>query len=137
MYLILCWSYLNHSLRFVRKKKRIKKKSHIKSQSQYFGKKSQLDYFHKSFSPTLHSFELKPWALHTLPSFEIKPWGFLVLPPVIECCLNVIWNILSSILMGMVGKVFFSMFLAPRGKRGWKTFYAVLKGMILYLQKVR
>ncbi|XP_043530238.1 PH and SEC7 domain-containing protein 3-like isoform X2 [Chiloscyllium plagiosum] len=23
----------------------------------------------------------------------------------------------------------------PRGKRGWKTFYAVLKGMILYLQK--
>ena len=33
--------------------------------------------------------------------------------------------------------MFFSMFLAPRGKRGWKTFYAVLKGMILYLQKVR
>lgn len=29
-----------------------------------------------------------------------------------------------------------SSFLAPRGKRGWKTFYAVLKGMILYLQKV-
>lgn len=26
---------------------------------------------------------------------------------------------------------------APRGKRGWKTFYAVLKGLILYLQKVR
>ncbi|XP_053371887.1 PH and SEC7 domain-containing protein 3 isoform X1 [Clarias gariepinus] len=23
----------------------------------------------------------------------------------------------------------------PRGKRGWKTFYAVLKGMVLYLQK--
>ena len=33
-------------------KKRIKKKSHIKSQSQYFGKKSQLDYFPKSFSPS-------------------------------------------------------------------------------------
>lgn len=28
-------------------------------------------------------------------------------------------------------------FLAPRGKRGWKTFYAILKGLILYLQKVR
>lgn len=26
---------------------------------------------------------------------------------------------------------------APRGKRGWKTFYAILKGLILYLQKVR
>lgn len=26
--------------------------------------------------------------------------------------------------------------LAPRGRRGWKKFYAVLKGMILYLQKV-
>src|SRR4029434_9470368 len=52
MYLILCWSYLNHSLRFVGEKKRRKKKSHIKSQSQYFGKKSQLDYFPKSFSPT-------------------------------------------------------------------------------------
>uniref|UniRef100_A0A8C6TLD4 Pleckstrin and Sec7 domain containing n=1 Tax=Neogobius melanostomus TaxID=47308 RepID=A0A8C6TLD4_9GOBI len=25
----------------------------------------------------------------------------------------------------------------PRGKRGWKTFYAILKGLILYLQKVR
>lgn len=23
----------------------------------------------------------------------------------------------------------------PRGKRGWKTFYAVLKGTVLYLQK--
>src|SRR4029434_780041 len=33
-------------------KKRIKKKLHIKSQSQYFGKKSQLDYFPKSFSPS-------------------------------------------------------------------------------------
>src|SRR4029434_8793874 len=52
MYLILCWSYLNHSLRFVGEKKRMKKKSHIESQSQYFGKKSQLDYFPKSFSPT-------------------------------------------------------------------------------------
>src|SRR4029434_8673806 len=52
MYLILCCSYLNHSLRFVGGKKR-KKKSHIKSQSQYFGKKSQLDYFPKSFSPTV------------------------------------------------------------------------------------
>lgn len=26
--------------------------------------------------------------------------------------------------------------LAPRGRRGWKKFYAVLKGMILFLQKV-
>src|SRR4029434_3138545 len=52
MYLIVCWSYLNHSLRFVGKKIRIKfKKSHIKSQSQYWGGKSQLDYFPKSFSP--------------------------------------------------------------------------------------
>uniref|UniRef100_A0A8B9XF39 Pleckstrin and Sec7 domain containing 3 n=1 Tax=Bos mutus grunniens TaxID=30521 RepID=A0A8B9XF39_BOSMU len=25
----------------------------------------------------------------------------------------------------------------PRGKRGWKTFYAVLKGTVLYLQKVK
>src|SRR4029434_5616289 len=50
MYLILCWSYLNHSLRFVGKKRGYKKKSHIKSQSQYLGKKSQLDYFPKSFS---------------------------------------------------------------------------------------
>lgn len=29
-----------------------------------------------------------------------------------------------------------SFFLAPRGRRGWKKFYAVLKGTILYLQKV-
>src|SRR4029434_11285208 len=29
MYLILCWSYLNHSLRFVGKKIRIKKKNRI------------------------------------------------------------------------------------------------------------
>src|SRR4029434_3089943 len=36
------------------KKRGYKKKSHIKSQSQYFGKKSQLDYFPKSFSPTSH-----------------------------------------------------------------------------------
>lgn len=28
-------------------------------------------------------------------------------------------------------------FTAPRGKRGWKTFYGILKGLILYLQKVR
>src|SRR4029434_4494311 len=54
MYLILCWSYLNHSLRFVGEKKEDKKKSHIKSQSQYFGKKSQLDYFPKSFSPSTY-----------------------------------------------------------------------------------
>src|SRR4029434_4496920 len=33
-------------------KKRIKIKSHIESQSQYFGKKSQLDYFPQSFSPS-------------------------------------------------------------------------------------
>lgn len=26
---------------------------------------------------------------------------------------------------------------APRGKRGWKSFHGILKGMILYLQKVR
>lgn len=26
---------------------------------------------------------------------------------------------------------------APWGKRGWKTFSGVLKGMVLYLQKVR
>lgn len=26
--------------------------------------------------------------------------------------------------------------LAPRGRRGWKKFYAVLKGIILFLQKV-
>ncbi|XP_062330071.1 PH and SEC7 domain-containing protein 1-like isoform X2 [Osmerus eperlanus] len=25
----------------------------------------------------------------------------------------------------------------PRGKRGWKTFYAILKGLILYLQKAK
>lgn len=25
---------------------------------------------------------------------------------------------------------------APRGKRGWKSFHGILKGMILYLQKV-
>lgn len=35
------------------------------------------------------------------------------------------------------GRAFFVFFLlAPRGRRGWKKFYAVLKGMILYLQKV-
>src|SRR4029434_9104287 len=37
---------------FCWEKKRIKKKSHIESQSQYLGKKSQLHYFPKSFSPT-------------------------------------------------------------------------------------
>uniref|UniRef100_A0A671LEA8 Uncharacterized LOC107666723 n=1 Tax=Sinocyclocheilus anshuiensis TaxID=1608454 RepID=A0A671LEA8_9TELE len=31
--------------------------------------------------------------------------------------------------------LFFMCNAAPRGKRGWKTFYAVLKGLILYLQK--
>src|SRR4029434_299038 len=36
-------------------KKEDKKKLHIKSQSQYFGKKSQLDYFPKSFSPRRNS----------------------------------------------------------------------------------
>src|SRR4029434_8666531 len=65
MYLILCWSYLNHSLRFVGKKKRIKKKSHIESQSQYFGKKSQLDYFPKSFSPSLAGYFHKGFRMHT------------------------------------------------------------------------
>src|SRR4029434_1100751 len=63
MYLILCQSYLNHSLRFVGEKKRLKKKSHIKSQSQYFGKKSQLDYFPKSFSPT-HRANMHPNAVY-------------------------------------------------------------------------
>src|SRR4029434_9045109 len=59
MYLILCWSYLNHSLRFVGGKKEDKKKSHIESQSQYFGKKkSQLDYFPKSFSPRMNMSQL-------------------------------------------------------------------------------
>src|SRR4029434_8256924 len=38
---------------FCWEKKRIKKKSHIKSKSQYCGKKSQLDYLPKSFSPSL------------------------------------------------------------------------------------
>src|SRR4029434_10384884 len=64
MYLILCCSYLNHSLRFCWGKKEEKKKSHIKSQSQYFGKKSQLDYFPKSFSPT--SKQPPPWIMWIL-----------------------------------------------------------------------
>src|SRR4029434_3202343 len=71
MYLILCWSYLNHSLRFVGEKKRIqKKKSHIKSQSQYFGKKSQLDYFPKSFSPNSHFLVLT--LSHTGPNAKAR-----------------------------------------------------------------
>src|SRR4029434_2088914 len=41
-FITFCWG----------KKEAKKKKSHIKSQSQYFGKKSQLDYFPKSFSPS-------------------------------------------------------------------------------------
>src|SRR4029434_6798565 len=41
-FITFCWG----------KKEDTKKKSHIKSQSQYFGKKSELDYFPKSFSPT-------------------------------------------------------------------------------------
>src|SRR4029434_6604579 len=43
-FITFCWG----------KKEDTKKKSHIKSQSQYFGKKSQLDYFPKSFSPTYY-----------------------------------------------------------------------------------
>src|SRR4029434_8782065 len=69
MYLILCCSYLNHSLRFVGGKKRIKKKSHIESQSQYFGKKSQLDYFPKSFSPTYHPYTHVPKCMPKYLSF--------------------------------------------------------------------
>src|SRR4029434_7250235 len=65
MYLILCWSYLNHSLRFVGEKRGYKKKSHNKSQSQYFGKKSQLDYFPKSFSPSLAGYFHKGFRMHT------------------------------------------------------------------------
>src|SRR4029434_9208312 len=65
MYLILCWSYLNHSLHFVGEKKRIKKNSHIESQSQYFSKKSQLDYFPKSFSP-IFNIVSPDHAWHTL-----------------------------------------------------------------------
>src|SRR4029434_3355826 len=53
MYLILCWSYLNHSLRFVGGKKRIKKKLHIKSQSQYFGKKIAIRLFSQIVQPYL------------------------------------------------------------------------------------
>lgn len=36
-----------------------------------------------------------------------------------------------------MGCISFVFSLAPRGKRGWKTFYAVLKGTVLYLQKVK
>src|SRR4029434_10490407 len=54
MYLILCWSYLNHSLGFVGGKKRIKKINRILNRNRnILVKKSQLDYFPKSFSPTL------------------------------------------------------------------------------------
>src|SRR4029434_6112383 len=65
MYLILCWSYLNHSLRFVGEKKRIQKKNRILNRnSHYLCKKSQLDYFPKSFSPSIvlfaHLHDLTP-----------------------------------------------------------------------------
>src|SRR4029434_8209322 len=54
MYLILCWSYLNHSLRFVGKKIRIKQKNRILNRNRnIWGKKLQLDYFPKSFSPSV------------------------------------------------------------------------------------
>src|SRR4029434_2469696 len=55
---------------FCWEKKRIKKKSHIESQSQYFGKKSQLDYFPKSFSPStnmlFHKYMCSPCWMHDL-----------------------------------------------------------------------
>src|SRR4029434_2440208 len=54
MYLILCWSYLNHSLRFVGEKKRIKKNRILNRNRNILVKKSQLDYFPKSFSPSLN-----------------------------------------------------------------------------------
>src|SRR4029434_7146882 len=44
-FITFCWG----------KKEDKKNKSHIKSQSQYFGKKLQLDYFPKSFSPSSHT----------------------------------------------------------------------------------
>src|SRR4029434_3639372 len=52
-FITFCWG----------KKEDTKKKSHIISQSQYFGKKSQLDYFPKSFSPSYHGDEniATPW----------------------------------------------------------------------------
>ena len=49
MYLILCCSYLNHSLRFVGEKKRKKNKSH----SQYFGKKIAITLFSQIVQPYL------------------------------------------------------------------------------------
>src|SRR4029434_10349291 len=52
---------------FCWEKKEDKKKSHIKSQSQYFGKKSQLDYFPKSFSPSAF-----PLLLPFSPTSEVR-----------------------------------------------------------------
>src|SRR4029434_2231577 len=49
-FITFCWG----------KKEDKKKKSHIKSQSQYFGKKSQLDYFPKSFSPKTNMMRKRP-----------------------------------------------------------------------------
>ena len=54
MYLILCWSSFITIC--------WEKKSHIKSQSQYFGEKSQLDYFPKSFSPNLDQHLGQQWS---------------------------------------------------------------------------
>uniref|UniRef100_A0A673INA7 Uncharacterized LOC107740843 n=1 Tax=Sinocyclocheilus rhinocerous TaxID=307959 RepID=A0A673INA7_9TELE len=42
---------------------------------------------------------------------------------------------LLKVMMFAFVLLFFMCNAAPRGKRGWKTFYAVLKGLILYLQK--
>src|SRR4029434_5397593 len=51
MYLILCWSYLNHFFTFCWEKKRIKKNRISNRNRNILVKKSQLDYFPKSFSP--------------------------------------------------------------------------------------
>src|SRR4029434_11306890 len=66
MYLILCWSYLNHSLRFVGIFFGIKQKNRILNRNRnYWGKKSQLDYFPKSFSPNTHTHTHKHTHTHT------------------------------------------------------------------------
>lgn len=43
---------------------------------------------------------------------------------------------LYSVSLTHTFSLLFCLSAAPRGRRGWKKFYAVLKGMILYLQKV-
>ena len=85
MYLILCWSYLNNSLCFVGEKKRIQKKNRILNRNRnILVKKSQLDYFPKSFSPNMHPiFQFLPaeeltayasWTIRTYISFHCHPW---------------------------------------------------------------